>query len=231
MATTKTTKTPAKTPARKPAAPKTPAKPERNIPALAAKVIASAFLLAAVVISFSHIIHAAEKLQVTTWQAWTAPFFIDGFMLLGMLGGSARFAESTQRTAAKLRLGAVLASLVANVYAGETVGDRMYGGLIVAGFLTAEWFVSRIKAAPTATEIKAAQLAATRKAAAAQAKATREANAEAAAIRKAEAAERRRLAASLADAEAMARVFDTTVAPVSPAPMSNVLPGHPAAWI
>jgi signal transduction histidine kinase len=184
---------------------------------LTVKVVVRVFMVAVLVISFKHIINLCTAYQVTTWQAWTAPAFVDGFVLLGIVGGQARFASETRRMALRLRIGATLVSLAANVLAGHTVGDRVYGGAVVAAFLVAEWFSLHMKAAPTAAEIKAVEQAATRKAAQAKATATRKANAAAEAARKEAAAERRRLARALKDTEEMTKTFAETIAPISPA--------------
>lgn len=148
------------------------------------------YMVGALVISFNHVITASGMLGLTGWQAWTVPFFIDGFAILGMIGRSARFAPETQAIGFRLQIGAGLLSLAANVYAGHTIGERLYGVLIVAGFVTAEWYSHKLR--PVATKAEAVK--ATRSAAATKAAATRKANAETAKAASKAKAERARIA-------------------------------------
>lgn len=108
------------------------------------------YMIGALAISFGHIITASGLLGLHGWQARTVPFAIDGFAVLGMIGRSARFAESTQRTGLRLQAAAGLLSLAANVYAGHTLGERLYGALIVTAFIVAEWYAGKLRPAPAA---------------------------------------------------------------------------------
>jgi len=135
-------------------------------------------------ISFLHIVEVGQRYGLT-WEAWIAPFLIDGFAILGTIGRSTSFAESTRRTGFKLMLGAGLVSLVCNVLAGQNIGQRVFGVLVVAGFVTAEWYAAKLHRAPApAPERKldpevAKARAEKAKATKAQRKAEREAAAEA----------------------------------------------------
>lgn len=100
----------------------------------------------AAALSFMHIVEVGQRYGLG-WQAWIAPFLIDGFAILGTVGRSAVFAESTRRTGFRLMIGAGLVSLVCNVEAGENIGQRVFGVLVVAGFITAEWYASKLKPA------------------------------------------------------------------------------------
>lgn len=183
-------------------------------------IIVRLFMVGAATISFMHIVHTSTALGLT-WEAWTVPFLIDGLAVLGMIGRSARFAGKTQRAGLRLMVGAGALSLACNVYAGENLGQRLYGVLIVAGFVTAEWYASKLTPATvTAAPTIDADLQAKRSAAAVKAAATRKAN-KAAAV-KADKAEARRLARQVRDLE---HSFAAADAPVSPAP------GEAAAYL
>jgi hypothetical protein len=135
--------------------------------------IVRVYMLGALAISFGHIVTASHMLGLTGWQAWTVPFAIDGFALLGMIGRSARFSADTQRTGFRLQIAAGAVSLVANVYAGHTPGERLYGALIVAAFIVAEWYAAKLRPAPVVIPTQAQR----RSASAKKAAATRKANA------------------------------------------------------
>jgi hypothetical protein len=149
--------------------------PARNTRYVIAKVIVTLFVIGAMVISYTHIVHLFNMLGLTGWQAWVAPAFVDGFALLGLLGRSEQFDATTRRTGLRLQIAATLVSLVANVAAGGSLGGRIFGALVVVGYVVAEWYSDQLKPAAT----KAETAAATRSAAAQKAAATRKANADA----------------------------------------------------
>ena len=168
------------------------------------------FMLGAALISFTHIVDVSHTLGLG-WEAYTVPFFIDGFAVLGKIGRSRRFAESTRSAGLKVMAAAGLVSLAANVYAGDNLGQRLYGALVVSGFIAAEWYAMKLEAAPPTVAQVDDETRARRSAAARKGAATRRA--------KANAAKRRPRAPRMVDtvAEAMAEAA-TAVAPVSPAP-------------
>jgi hypothetical protein len=116
----------------------------RNWTYLIVTAIVRLYMLGALAISFSHIEHASTSLGLTGWPVLTVPFFIDGFAVLGMIGRSSRFAEATRRTGFRLQLAAGALSFAANIYAGQNTGERIYGALVVAGFVTAEWYGAKL---------------------------------------------------------------------------------------
>jgi hypothetical protein len=138
------------------------------------------YMLGALAISFSHIITAASLLQLHGWQAYTTPFFIDGFAVLGMIGRSHRFETSTRRSGFRLQMAAGALSFACNIFAGHTIGERLYGALVVVGFVAAEWYGAKLAPAAPAQPTDVEVLAAKRSAAAAKGAATRKANREAA---------------------------------------------------
>lgn len=189
---------------------------------IAAKTAGYTYLGFALYLSFSHIIAL-----FTGWgshQPWVAPLLIDSLILIGKLIRSHRLPRRTRNVGLGLQVAGALFSLVANILAGDNLGDRVIGAMVIGGFLLVEWVVEQVKPAGSDT---AADRQATRAAAAAKAAATRKANqadkAAAQARRDQAAADRRearRLAREIAQLEnATAADFAPTVnAPVSPAP-------------
>lgn len=172
--------------------------------------------IGAAAISFMHIVEVGQRYGLG-WQSWVAPFLIDGFAVLGTIGRSASFAPATRRVGFRLMLGAGLVSLACNVLAGTNVGQRAFGVLVVAGFVAAEWYASKLAAAPAPVvvvevdEERAAMLSARAKKGAA----TRKRNAAAAK----KAARSARSPKAPADSSAAARMLaNAGPAPVSPAP-------------
>lgn len=111
-------------------------------------VIVHMFLVGAAAVSFMHIVTVSERLGVHDWQAFTVPFLIDGIAILGKIGRSRKFAEKTRSAGLVLMgLGGIV-SLAANIEAGENVGQKAYGALLVGGFVLAEWYAGKLEAAP-----------------------------------------------------------------------------------
>lgn len=120
---------------------------QRNWTYILVAVIVRAFMVGAAAISFMHIVATSRALGLG-WEAWTVPGFIDGLAVLGLIGRSDRFAPATQRAGLRLMSGAGLLSLACNVYAGHNLGQRLYGVLVVAGFIAAEWYAMKLRPAP-----------------------------------------------------------------------------------
>jgi len=171
------------------------------------------FMLGAALISFTHIVDVSHTLGLG-WEAYTVPFFIDGFAVLGKIGRSRRFAESTRSAGLKVMASAGLVSLAANVTAGDNLGQQLYGALVVAGFIAAEWYSVKLEAAPPSVAEIDDETRAKRRAAALKGAATRKAKT-AAAKRSARTPRAPRIADTVAEAMAEAA---TAQAPVSPAP-------------
>jgi hypothetical protein len=139
-------------------------------------VIVYMFMLGAATISFTHIVDISQTLGLG-WEAYTVPFFIDGLAVLGKIGRSKRFAASTRRAGLKVMASAGIVSLAANIAAGNNVGQQIYGALVVAGFIAAEWYSAKLEAAPEpAPTVVDEETRAKRSAAARKAAATRKAN-------------------------------------------------------
>lgn len=194
-------------------------------------VVRGLYMPGALAISFDHIVTAGHMLGLTGWQAYTTPAFLDGFALIGMLMRARTFTTDVRRFGLWLQCGAGVGSLAANVTAGSTAGERIYGALVVAGLVVAELAGERLHAGRAPKP--GARAAVDRSAAARKAAATRAANkaknVEAAALRaeqRAAAAEGRRLAREVAGLEA---AYAGPAAPVSGPPAAPI--GEAAAYL
>lgn len=148
---------------------------------LAAKTITVSIAILAVIISYTHIVHAFNLLGLTDWQAYAAPLFIDGFALLGLLAQGRSFAPDTRKLGRWFQVVATIVSLAANIGAGHSIGGRIFGGMVVAGYLAAEMLANRMRPVEAA---KAEDAKAKRSAAAKKAAATRKVNSQKASSRK-----------------------------------------------
>lgn len=137
------------------------------------KLIVRLYFIGALIASATHIIGSAGKLGLHGVEAWTTPALIDGIAIIGLVMRSEQFSARTRKIGFRVQMIAGLLSLAANIYAGDTLGERIYGVMIVALFIFSEWLSDQIESA----EIDRAREAAAKKATAqAKAKATREAN-------------------------------------------------------
>lgn len=144
----------------------------RNWTYLTGKAIGWMFLLGALAASYTHIVHLFNMMGLHGWQAFTSPAFIDGFALLGRLARSHQFDEATRRVGLRVQIAATSISFIANVIAGDTIGARIFGAMVVIGYVVAELLTERMS--PVATKAEAIKV--TRSAAATKAAATRAAN-------------------------------------------------------
>lgn len=145
------------------------------------QAIVKLYFIGALAGSFVHIISAAEKLGLSGWESWSTPFMIDGLALIGMVLRSEDFSEATRKLGFRVQMVMGAFSLVANVYAAKSIGGVIYGVMIVALYIAAEWITDRVESSQVdrdrETAVKrseAAQKAAqTRKSNARKAKAAR----------------------------------------------------------
>lgn len=119
-----------------------------------AVTISCGFALLALTISCAHQINLAHHYGVPSSQAWTAPVFVDGFMILGRLGQFSRFDAATNRLGRAFMIVSALGSLAANILNGTTVGYRVFGALIVTGFIAAEFYATRMRPAPPKVSVE-----------------------------------------------------------------------------
>lgn len=144
----------------------------RNWTYLTARGIVWMFTIGALAASYTHIVHLFGMLGLHGWQAWTAPAFVDGFALLGRLARSRQFATETRRTGLRVQIIATSVSFIANVIAGDSIGARIFGAMVVIGYVVAELLAERMHPVTTKAEADKAK----RSAAATKAAATRAAN-------------------------------------------------------
>lgn len=138
------------------------------------KVIAKAYFIAAIVISFTHLVTAARKGGLTGYEAMSVPFMIDGIAIIGLIMRGNEFSKAARKTGFQVQIGAGVLSLAGNVFAANNLGGAAYGVAIVVMFLLAEWLSDRIESADVD---KAAETATKRQEAAVKAAATRKRNA------------------------------------------------------
>lgn len=112
---------------------------------LGAQLVVLAFAAGALYFSFSHITDLALRFGATQTEAAAAPFYVDGFMLLGRMAMSRRFTARTNAIGKRFLVGGALVSLAANIAAGQTLGSRVFGALVVAGFVLCEWLAGQFR--------------------------------------------------------------------------------------
>lgn len=117
-------------------------------------LIVRMFLVGAAWISYGHIVTTSQELQVTGWQPFVVPVFIDGIAILGLIGRTGKLGARAKKYAPALILPAGALSLAANVFAGKTLGDKIFGALVVAGFMLVEWYTTTHSTAPVARKTR-----------------------------------------------------------------------------
>jgi hypothetical protein len=194
---------------------------------LIVKLIVKLYMIGAISVSFTHIVEVFAQLGLQGWQGDSTPFAIDGFAILGMIGRSEKFAASTRRIGFRVQMVAGSLSLIANIFAGHNLGERIYGVIIVGGFVFAEWYGDKLR--PVQADVKVIEQvqadakSAVRSEAAKKAAITRAANAAENARKAAERAEARKLTRLNREAEKLSNGQITSIAPVSPAPEPGYL--------
>lgn len=142
------------------------------------QAIVKVYFVAAIAASFVHIIEAAHKIGLGGWEAWSTPFMIDGLAIVGMIMRGASYSKATRKIGFRVQIAAGSISLIANVYAADNLGGRIYGVAIIVLFLTAEWLADKIESAEAEQARQASKdAAAKRSAAATKAAQTRKRNA------------------------------------------------------
>ncbi len=135
-----------------------------------------ALLALAGFVSASHIVDTAGTLGLSGWYRYAAVALIDFVAIVGKLSMHESFAPAFRKSGFRLLMAGGLLSLAANVYAGDTLGEKGFGVLTVGVFMMLEHHAT--KAGKTAIVERTAQkldpqVAAAR---AAKSRATREAN-------------------------------------------------------
>jgi hypothetical protein len=135
-------------------------------------------LLLAAGVSASHIVESAHKLGLHDWQAYTAPALIDLVAIVGKLSMAACFAPAFRKSGFRLLMVGGTLSLAANVFAGNNLGERAFGVLVVGAFMLLEHHATkggRSSIVPAPAEVDE-QLKAKRSEAARKGAATKAAN-------------------------------------------------------
>lgn len=109
------------------------------------QTIVKLYFVGALAGSFVHIISAATKLGLSGWESWSTPFMIDGLALIGMVLRSDDFSEATRKLGFRVQMVMGAFSLIANVYAAKNIGGVIYGVMIVALYIAAEWITDRVE--------------------------------------------------------------------------------------
>lgn len=133
-------------------------------------------LVLAAGVSATHIVETAHKLGLHDWQAYTAPALIDLVAIVGKLSMHSDFLQAFRRSGFRLLMAGGTLSLACNVYAGENLGERAFGVLVVGAFMLLEHHATKGGKQAVANPVRRKldpQVAAER---AAKARATREAN-------------------------------------------------------
>lgn len=153
----------------------------RNWPYLTVKSIAYAMFTGGLIYSVSHIFGLFhDTLHASVFGAILVSAGIDGSQLIGRVIRGESFSKSTRRTGWWLQGFGAVASVIANILAGQSLGDQIAGPMIVVFYVGFEMLAESIR--PTADDGKAAAeqaaqaLAAKRSAAAAKGVATKATN-------------------------------------------------------
>lgn len=139
----------------------------------AALVIVYGFMAFAGYKSYGHLVEFFRLLGASTADANAAPVFVDGFVFLGWLGRRRRFADRTRSIGLRMMLAASVLSFAGNVTIGiahGSFGSALFGGMLVVGYLGAEWYADQLAPAskpkrkldPAVAKARAAKAAATR---------------------------------------------------------------------
>jgi hypothetical protein len=95
-------------------------------------------LLLAAAVSATHIVGTAHKLGLHDWQAYTTPALIDLVAIVGKLSMAQCFSSAFRRSGFRLLMVGATLSLTCNVYAGENLGERAFGVIVVGAFMLLE---------------------------------------------------------------------------------------------
>jgi hypothetical protein len=112
-----------------------------------AKTVVKGYFAAAMVGSFTHIIHAAHRTGLEGWEAGITPFLIDGMFIIAMVMRADEFSARTRRIGFRLQVVMGAMSLTANCYAATRLGGYVLAGLLVGGMVFGEWLVGQIESA------------------------------------------------------------------------------------
>ncbi len=143
------------------------------------KLIVKAYFFAALIISFSHLVTAADKGGLSGYEMYSVPFMIDGIAIIGLIMRGTEFSKATRSIGFRVQIGAGVLSLAGNIYAAHNFGGAVYGFAIVALFVLAEWLGDKIESSDVdrQAEVQAKRAESAKKAAATRKRNARKAKA------------------------------------------------------
>lgn len=95
-------------------------------------------LLLAAGVSATHIVETADKLGLHDWQKYCTPALVDVVAVVGKISMATCFADAFRRSGFRLLMAGGTVSLACNVYAGDNLGERAWGALVVGAFMLLE---------------------------------------------------------------------------------------------
>jgi hypothetical protein len=147
---------------------------------LTIQIVVWVFMIAAAGFSTMHIVETGHALGLG-WEALAAPLFVDGIAIVGKVSMLPRWTKKFRRSGLGLLMVGGVMSLAANIYAGDSLGSRGFGVLVVAGFMLLEGHLTKASKAeaiaPAAKPAVDEELAAKRSEAGRKAAVTRKRNA------------------------------------------------------
>jgi len=121
----------------------------------AVKAIVKLYFVTALSFSFTHFIHAAEKVGLHGLGAWSMPFAVDGLAVVGMVMRSKDFDDNTNKIGLWLQMVCGSLSLAVNIFAGNTVGESIQGATWVALYVLMESVAGKIKSRKSTEDAQA----------------------------------------------------------------------------
>lgn len=109
------------------------------------KAVVKFYFLGALAVSFIHYLTAGQKVGLVGWQSWVPVLAVDGFAVIGIAMQSKTWDDGTNKLGRRIQLSCGALSLVPNVYAGNTVGERIVGVLVPVSFIASELLVKRMR--------------------------------------------------------------------------------------
>lgn len=111
------------------------------------KAIVKLYFVGAVAASFTHLMHASEKLGGNGWETIAAPVAIDLMFIVAMVLRSEQYASDTRRIGFRLMLVMGSISMAGNIYAGSSAFGYIFGAMLPSFLLMSEWLITKIRTA------------------------------------------------------------------------------------
>ena len=101
-------------------------------------IVVWGLLLLAAGVSATHIVETAHKLGLHDWQKLCAPALVDVVAVVGKISMAPCFSDAFRRSGFRLLMAGGTVSLACNIYAGDNLGERAWGALVVGAFMLLE---------------------------------------------------------------------------------------------